>query len=132
MKRSSPDTSFLNTNSNVSDEASGDDARAEDASIIEELKDSLRKAEIASEEFQRQLAMLQSRLDESAQEHGKLEESYHEREGKINDLEDEKARMTRQKREAELVLESERAITTQEKVDVLGALLSFSSTSWEL
>ncbi|KAL8794679.1 MAG: hypothetical protein Q9195_002754 [Heterodermia aff. obscurata] len=116
-KRASPNTSFLNTNANVSDEASGDDARAEDASIIDELRDRLRKAENASEEFQRQLTMLQTRLDESLQEQGKMEESFHGREQQINDLEDEKVRLIRQNREAEILFESEREAMTQDRAE---------------
>ena len=116
-KRLSPNTSFFNTNSNVSDEASGDDARAEDASVIDELRDRLRKAELASEEFQRQLTMMQTRLDESVQEQGKLEENVHEYEGKINDLEDEKVRLNRQKREVENMLDSERTAMVQDKAE---------------
>ena len=84
---------------------------------MDELRDRLRKAENASEEFQRQLAMLQTRLDESLHEQGKLEDSFHGREEKINDLEDEKVRLIRQNREAETLFESERVAMAQDKAE---------------
>lgn len=115
VKKHSPNTSFLNTNANVSDEASEDDARAEDAAVLDELRDRLQKAETASEEYRRQLSMLQKRLDESLQEHGKLEDSVHESEAKINDLEDEKVHLLRQKRETETLFESERTAMAQDR-----------------
>ena len=85
--------------------------------MIDELRDRVRKAELASEEFQRQLIMLQTRLDESVQEQGKLEENVHEHDAKINDLEDEKVRLLRQKREVENLLESERNAMAQDKAE---------------
>ena len=84
---------------------------------MDELKDRLRKAENASEEFQRQLTMLQTRLDESLHEQGKLEENFHGREEKINNLEDEKVRLIRQNREAETLFESERVAMAQDKAE---------------
>lgn len=115
LKKSSPNASFHHTDSNVSDDASGDDARAADASVIDELKERLRKAETASEEFQRQLTMLETRLDESLHEQWTFEEKFHESEGKINELVDEKVHLMRQKREAETLFESERAAMAQDQ-----------------
>ena len=61
--------------------------------------------------------MLQTRLDESLHEQGKLEESFHGREEKINDLEDEKVRLIRQNRDAETLFESERLAMSQDKAE---------------
>lgn len=61
--------------------------------------------------------MLQTRLDESVQEQGKLEDNVHEYEGKINDLEDEKVHLVRQKREMENLLESERNAMAQDNAE---------------
>lgn len=85
--------------------------------MMEELRNRVQKAEIASEEYQRQLNMLQQRLDESSQEQGKLEDRVHESEAKINDLEDEKVLAIRQKREMEKLFESERTAMVNDKAE---------------
>ena len=117
LKKVSPNTSFLNTNANVSDEASEDDARAENNALTEELRNRVQRAELASEEYQRQLSLLEMRLNESMLEQGKLEDQLHESEAKINDLEDEKVISTRQKREIEKLFESERTGMAQQKAE---------------
>ena len=85
--------------------------------MFEELKDRLQKAETASEEYQRQLIMLQTRLDESIHERGKLDDSVHESEGRMHDLEDENVRLIRQKREIETAFESERIAMVRDKTE---------------
>jgi len=110
-----PNTSFLNTNANVSDEASDDDARAENNALMDELRERVQKAELASEEYQRQLGILQARLGESMQEQVKLEDRVHENEAKANQLEDEKVVFLRQKREMERQIESERTVMMQDR-----------------
>ena len=116
-KRPSPNTSFLNTANNASDDTSDDDARAGNASLIEELRSRLLKAETASEEYQRQLSMVQTRLDESLLEYGKLEDKSHENDAKIEELEAEKLQVTRQKREMEDLFESERTAISHDKAE---------------
>lgn len=115
MKRPSPNTSFLNTNPDVSDEANEEDARAENLSIIEDLRDKTRKAEAASEEYQRQLNMLQTRLDDSILQQGKLEDQVAEFMGTMEALENEKSRELRLKREAESSFDAERAAFVRDK-----------------
>ena len=84
---------------------------------MDELRSRVEKAETASEEYQRQLKMLQKKLDESMQEQGKLEEHVHESEAHINDLEDQKVHSIRHKREMEDLFESERTAMQQEKAE---------------
>lgn len=115
VKRPSPNTSFLNTNPDVSDDANEEDARAENLSIIEELRDKTRKAEAASEEYQRQLNMLQTRLDDSILQQGKLEDQVAEFMGTMEALENEKSRELRLKREAESNFDAERAAFVRDK-----------------
>ncbi len=117
MKRPSPNTSFLNTTNNALDDASDEDARAENASLIEELRGRLLKAETASEEYQRQLNMLQAKLDDSLLEHGKLEDQLHENSAKIEELEAGSLQVMRQKREMEDLFESERTAMAQDKAE---------------
>ena len=106
--RSSPQTSSLGTNAAASNDASEDDARAENMALIDELRTRLQKAEAASEEYQRQLNLLQARLDESQQSHGHLEDQLHEKSEKVEELEVEKIQAARLKREVEGIFEQER------------------------
>ena len=117
VKRPSPGTSFLSTTNNALDDASDEDARAENASLIEELRGRLLKAETASEEYQRQLNMLQAKLDDSLLEHGKLEDQIHKNGAKIEELETGSLQVMRQKREMEDLFESERTAMAQDKAE---------------
>lgn len=120
LKRPSPNTSFLNTTNNASDDASEDDAKAENASLVEELKSRLVKAETASEEYQRQLNMLQANLNDSLVEHGKLEDQLHDQVARIEEFETERLQVTRQKLEMEDLFESERMAMVQDKAEQKG------------
>ena len=106
--RSSPQTSFLSMNTTASDEASEDDARAERGSLMDELRSRVLKAETASEDYQRQLKLLQARLDESQQEQGQLEERLHQSNKNVEELETDQAHFARQKREMQDMYETER------------------------
>ena len=99
----------------VSEDGSDDDARAENAAILEELKSSLRRAESASEDYQRQLSMLQTRLDDSIHEHGRFEDRLHENNKRIEKLETEKREVLQQKREMENIYESEKAAMIRDR-----------------
>ena len=92
----------------VSDDVSEEEARADNAAIMDELKNRLRKAENASEEYQRQLSLLQMRLNDTLLEQGVLEERLQERIGKMEMLENEKIQAAREKREMENQFEAER------------------------
>lgn len=111
----SPQSSFLNTNTKVSDEASEEDSRAEHVSLMEELRSRVQKAETASEEYQRQLNLLQARLDNSHHEQGQLEDRLHQSNETIEELESDNAAATRQKREIEGLFETERDAILQDK-----------------
>ena len=115
MKRPSPNTSFLNTNPDVSDDANEEDARAENISIIEELREKTRNAETASEEYQRQLNMLQTRLDDSLCQQGKLEDQVAEVLKTMEDVENEKSREIRLRRDMESTFDAERAAFSRDK-----------------
>ncbi|MCJ1310852.1 hypothetical protein MMC25_004520 [Agyrium rufum] len=86
-----------------------EDAKAEQVALVDDLRQSLHKAELASEDYQGQLESLQSRLDESQNEHTKFEEQIQESRGRIEQLELEAKTWTRQKREMEMIHESEKA-----------------------
>lgn len=82
---------------------------------MDELRNRLRKAETASEEYQRHLAMLQSRLDDSLQQQGTLEDRVQESIGTIEALEIEKTQAARQRREMENIIEAERVSMMKDK-----------------
>lgn len=113
--RSSPQSTFLSTNATASDDTSEDDARAERASLMEDLRSRVQKAETASEEYQRQLNLLQARLDESQQGHGQLEDQLHEKNERVEELEIESVQAAHQKRDLEGIFESERAAMIKDR-----------------
>ncbi|KAF2402615.1 hypothetical protein EJ06DRAFT_520556 [Trichodelitschia bisporula] len=92
-----------------------EDARIEAAALIEDLKTRLQKTESATEEYAKQVQVLQARLDESTMEQGRLEERVHEEEERVQDLENEKRESVRQRRELEAIYETERATMIKEK-----------------
>ncbi len=114
-KRPGLGTSNLSNSNIASEDPSEEDARAETVALIDELKLSLRKAETASEEYQRQLTVLQSRLDDALNEQGKLEEQFHESTNRMTALDLEKRDSLRQMKDVEAMYESERAAMMKEK-----------------
>ncbi|KAF2115192.1 hypothetical protein BDV96DRAFT_493178 [Lophiotrema nucula] len=106
--------SGLSTSSSQVDGAD-DDAREEAAAYVQDLKDRLQKVEIDADERQKQIDVLNSRLDDALSEQAKLEERAHEEEERVEGLENEKRELTRQHRELEGIYEAERAQTMKEK-----------------
>lgn len=113
----SPQTSYLSTSTTAPDEASQEDARAEHVAVLEELKGRVQKAETASEEYQRQLNLLQARLDESHHEQGQLEDRLHRSNTRIEDLESDQAAARRQRKDIEDLFETERNSLLQDNGD---------------
>jgi chromosome segregation ATPase len=96
-------------------DSSDDEARAQNAALIEELKEQLQKAETASEQYQRQLGVLQMRLDEAVTEQGKLEEQAHEKDSTLEALTTEIREHARQLRDIEQAHDQERNAMLQDK-----------------
>jgi chromosome segregation ATPase len=96
-------------------DAADNDARDEQAALLEDLKDRLQKAESEAEERQKQVEILNARLDDALTEQAKLEERAHEEEEKVESLENVKRELTRQHRELEGIYEAERAQIMKEK-----------------
>lgn len=92
-----------------------EDARAENAQLVAELKQQLQKAEIASEQYQKQLEVLQMRLDEVLTDQNRLEERDSQHDGEIQALRLEVKDFARQKRDLEQSYESEKAIILKER-----------------
>ncbi|KAF2656032.1 hypothetical protein K491DRAFT_692388 [Lophiostoma macrostomum CBS 122681] len=120
-------TSGLSQSSSQAD-GNDDEAREEAAAFLQELKDRLQKAETDAEERQRQVEVLNSKLDDALQEQSKLEERAHEEEERVEVLENEKRELTRQQRELEGIYEAERAQAMREKEDVQSREEEFHET----
>ncbi|PYI05075.1 M protein, serotype 2.1 precursor [Aspergillus sclerotiicarbonarius CBS 121057] len=112
-----PGRSNLSTSSapKTSPSPSDEEARAQNAALIDDLKEQLQKAETASEQYRKQLGVLQMRLDEAVSEQGKLEDQSHERDGKIEALNGEIREHVRQIRDLEQAHDLERNAMLQEK-----------------
>ena len=113
--RASPRPGSSNAQKSGSDEITDDEARAENIAILDELKEQVRKAESAKEDLQRHLDLLQARYDESQQSQSRLEDQFHEREVRVEELETEKVQAARQLRDMETLYESERGALFKEK-----------------
>lgn len=85
---------------------------------MEELRSRVQKAETASEEYQRQLNLLQARLDESQHDQGQLEDRLHQSSGRLEELETEQTQAKRQKRDMEDLWETERTSIMQDKAEL--------------
>ncbi|ROT41740.1 hypothetical protein SODALDRAFT_322813 [Sodiomyces alkalinus F11] len=113
--------SMLGSNSTSSSLPSPDfdeDTRAALVAQLDDVKDRLSKAELASEQYRRQAEVLQSRFDDAREESAKLEEKVHEHEELIETLRNEKREISRQVREMEAIYEAERSAMTREKEDM--------------
>ncbi|KAL4896874.1 hypothetical protein BDV59DRAFT_79719 [Aspergillus ambiguus] len=99
----------------IASDPSEEDARAQNAALIDDLKEQLQKAETASEQYRKQLGVLQMRLDEAVSEQGKLEDQAHEKDSRIEALNGEIRDHVRQIRDLEQAHELERNAMLQEK-----------------
>lgn len=117
MRRPAQTSSSLSSSNtlNLENEYAEDDARAQNAVLMDNLKKSLRNAEMVSEDYHRQLGMMQKRLDDAIREQTKLEEQVHEGGEKIRELESQKVELSRQTRDASALHESERAALLKER-----------------
>lgn len=94
------------------------DARAEAASVIEDLQKRLETEEKQLQQSKRQADVLRAKLDDAVKESAKLEEKIHEFEEQIEILRNEKREGTRQMREMESIYEAERSSILKEKEEM--------------
>ena len=85
-----------------------EEAKAETTALIEDLKEQLRKAENASEDYQRHAAVLQSKLDEALGDHDRLQETSQEYLNRVEGLEREKQEGARKYRDLESAFENDK------------------------
>ncbi|KAJ3945131.1 uncharacterized protein N0V96_005155 [Colletotrichum fioriniae] len=111
------DSVLSNSNGNGSSEAE-EAARAETLALLDDLKERLSKAEISSDQYRKQVEVLQTRLDDAIKESSKLEEKVHETEEQIETLKNEKRDAAKKMREMEAIYEAERSSMTKEKEEM--------------
>ena len=92
-----------------------DDTRAEAASVISDLKEQVQKAETVSEQYRKQLGVLQMRLDDAISEQGKSEDQAHEKDRIIASQQEEVRQLSRRLREMEQAHETELASVLKDK-----------------
>ena len=117
----------LSTATNVrngSDDGAGvdtdnDDSRAQTAAAVEQLQERLQQAENSNEEFQKQNAILQTRLDDTLKDQERLEDNLQELNERIEELENQNKENIRQKRDLEAIYEADRASATKERENAL-------------
>ncbi|KAL8913632.1 MAG: hypothetical protein Q9171_001597 [Xanthocarpia ochracea] len=117
VKKPSQSSTWPSLSKPASDNPQEADAKAENASLMEELRHRVEKAESVSEEYQRQLQSMQIRLNESLKDHGSLEDQLHEREAKIADYESQAKQAARQRRELENDFDFERSAMLQDQAE---------------
>ncbi|KAL8935547.1 MAG: hypothetical protein Q9216_005372 [Gyalolechia sp. 2 TL-2023] len=117
FKKPSSSMNRVNVTSTVPDDAQAADARAQQASLVDEFRQRVQKAETLSENYYRQLQHMESRLNDLLQEHGKLEDRLHEREEKLSKLEDQEKLAARQMRDMESEFDSERKAMLRDQLD---------------
>ncbi|KAK2003215.1 hypothetical protein LX36DRAFT_651374 [Colletotrichum falcatum] len=106
-----------NSNNSGSTEAE-EAARAETVALLDDLKERLSKAEVSSDQYRKQVEVLQTRLDDAIKESSKLEEKVHEAEEQIETLRKEKRDAAKKMREMEAIYEAERSSMTKEKEEM--------------
>ena len=92
-----------------------DDSRAEHAQLVDDLKQQVQRAEIASEQYQKQLELMQMRLDEIAKERESLENQISEKDIEAEAVRAETKDIMRQKKELEQNHNSEKAVMLKER-----------------
>jgi chromosome segregation ATPase len=92
-----------------------DDSRAEHAQLVEDLRQQVQKAEIASEQYQKELELLQMRLDEAAEERNILDEQISQKDSEAEAVHTETKDVMRQKKELEQTHYAEKAMMLKER-----------------
>lgn len=88
---------------------SDEDARAQSAAIIQDLKQQLEKTMEASDSYEKQANLLQLNLDAITKEHTMLEEQTQQHDSKVLALQDELMDLRKNRRETEKAFDTERA-----------------------
>ncbi|KAJ9652191.1 hypothetical protein H2198_008535 [Neophaeococcomyces mojaviensis] len=99
----------------LEEEPDDEESKNASAQLIADLKEQLERAEQASEQYRKQLEILQQRLDESTDQQTAAEERDFAARTRIDQLVAEIKDTVRQRREMEMTFESERNLLVEEK-----------------
>ena len=94
-----------------------DDSRAEHAQLVEELRQQVQKAEMASEQYQKEVEMLQMRIQEVVGERNTLEDQILQKNADTDAVHDEARDIMRQKKELEQAHKVEKELILKERED---------------
>ena len=96
---------------------SEDDAKQERLNLVDDLKERLVKTELSSENYRKQVEVLQMKLDEALEDQSKLEYRVHEEQESVGKLIAQNKEALRQCHELENRSESEKAAAVRYKED---------------
>jgi hypothetical protein len=95
----------------------GDDLKAEHAQLVEDLRQQVQRAEVASEQYQKELDILQIRLHEAVGEQNRLETQIAQRDNEAEAVHSETKDIMRQKKEQEQAHQAEKVMMLKERQD---------------
>lgn len=101
----------------LSQSVNEDDSRAQHAQLVEELRQQVQKAEIASEQYQKEVEMLQMRIQEVVGERNTLEDQILQKNADADAVHTEARDILRQKKELEQAHKAERELMLKERED---------------
>ncbi|KAL2440810.1 hypothetical protein ABEF95_007054 [Exophiala dermatitidis] len=99
----------------VSTGAEEDESKSEYAQLIADLKEQVQRAEQASEQYRKQLEVMQQRLDQAAAEQTSAEERDYQRQSELDRLKAEIKDLNRQRRELEVTYNEDKQMFLQER-----------------
>ena len=92
-----------------------DDTRAQNARLVEELRQQVQKAEMASEQYQKEVEILQMRLSEAVGERNILEDHISQKDAETEAVHAKARDIMRQKKELEQAHNAEKAVMLKER-----------------
>lgn len=92
-----------------------EDERNANTQIMADLKEQVQRAEQASEQYRKQLEIMQQRLDDATNEQTAAEERDFQRQTELDKLRAEVKELARQRREIEMSHDSEKKMLLQER-----------------
>ncbi|EXJ95366.1 hypothetical protein A1O1_00487 [Capronia coronata CBS 617.96] len=113
--RKAPSRMSTSFPSSVEPEVEDDESKSVNAQLIADLKEQVQRAEQASEQYRKQLEMMQQRLDEAAAEQTSAEERDYQRQSELDRLKAEIKDLNRQRRELELAYSEDKQTFLHER-----------------
>ena len=120
--------SFGNVGGAGDEETQEEDARIENAVLVDNLKKSLHNTEVMCEEHRQQTEAMQQKMDQMLKEYAKLEERFHESTLQVESLEKRKKEDSRQVRDMASLYENERAAMLKDREEASAREQELQST----